>query len=306
MRKQILGLALLLGAGIALGTGTAALAAEKKEELTLAVIRTEEMSTLAKRWEVAIEYLSKTANVDINFYTTTSYASVVEAMLSGFVDVASLGPKIYIVAHEKSGGAIVPLVSYTIPADMFNDKPCGCYLGALVTKTGSGMKTLESTKGKVLALVDPGSTSGNALPRALFAEKIGGKELESYWGRVFYSGSPTASARAVQAGKADAAFLSLGTLRRVIISGEMKKEDFNYLWISPQIPIDVISVDKKRMKPEMIKRLRDAFTGMTKTKEGQAVMAATGWAEFHAAEDSRFDPLRKILALKAKLKKKKK
>ncbi len=118
-----------------------ALAAEK-EELTLAVIRTEEMSTLAKRWETAIEYLSKKLDVNINFYTTTSYASVVEAMLSGFVDVASLGPKIYIVAHEKSGGAIEPIVSYTIPADMFNEKPCGCYLGARVTKTGSTLKPL--------------------------------------------------------------------------------------------------------------------------------------------------------------------
>jgi phosphonate transport system substrate-binding protein len=304
MNKRIIGLALLLGATISFGTGTAAMAAEK-QELTLAVIRTEEMSTLAKRWEQAIEYLGKTADVSINFYTTTSYASVVEAMLSGFVDVASLGPKIYIVAHEKSDGAIVPIVSYTLPADMYNDKPCGCYLGALVTKSGSGMKTLESTKGKVLALVDPGSTSGNALPRALFAEKIDGKELEDYWGRVFYSGSHTASARAVQAGKADAAFLSLGTLRRVIISGEMKKEDFNYLWISPEIPIDVISVDKNRMKPELVKRLRDAFTNMGNTEEGRAVMAAAGWTEFTAAEDSRFDPLRKILELKKKLKKKK-
>ncbi len=304
MRKRIFGLALLLGATITFGSSTAALAAEK-EELTLAVIRTEEMSTLAKRWEKAIEYLSKTANVNINFYTTTSYASVVEAMLSGFVDVASLGPKIYIVAHEKSGGAIVPIVSYTLPADMYNDKPCGCYLGALVTKAGSGMKTLESTKGKVLALVDPGSTSGNALPRALFAEKIGGGELEDYWGRVFYSGSHTASARAIQAGKADAAFISLGTLRRVIISGEMKKEDFNYLWISPEIPIDVISIDKNRMKPELVTRLRDAFTNMGKTEEGRAVMESAGWTEFRTAEDSRFDPLRKILELKKKLKKKK-
>lgn len=305
MRKHNFGLGLLLSASLALGTGTAALAAEKKDEITLAVIRTEEMSTLAKRWEFLIDYLSKTANLDINFYTTTSYASVVEAMLSGFVDVASLGPKIYIVAHEKSGGAIVPIVSYTLPADMYNDKPCGCYLGALVTKAGSGMKTLESTKGKVLALVDPASTSGNALPRALFPEKIGGVELEDYWGRVFYSGSHTASARAIQAGKADAAFISLGTLRRVIISGEMKKEDFNYLWISPEIPIDVISIDKNRMKPELVKRIRNAFLDMSKSEAGRAVLAATGWEEFAPAEDSRFDPLRKILELKKKLKKKK-
>ena len=82
------------------------------EDLTHAVIRAEEMSTLAQRWETAIEHLG----------------------------------------------------SHTIPVDMFNDKPRGCDLGARVTKTGSGPKTIESTKGKVLALVDPASTSGNALP----------------------------------------------------------------------------------------------------------------------------------------------
>ncbi len=305
MRKRTVGQLLFLVALLAATFADRPAIAAEKQELTLAVIRTEEMSTLAQRWENAIEYLGKTANVNINFYTTTSYASVVEAMLSGFVDVASLGPKIYIVAHEKSGGAIEPIVSYTIPADMFNDKPCGCYLGALVTKTGSGLKTIESTRGKVLALVDPGSTSGNALPRALFSEKIGGVELEDYWARVFYSGSHTASARAIQAGKADAAFLSLGTLRNVITSGEMKKADFNYLWISPEIPIDVIVVDKKRMKPEMVERLRVAFTSMSETEEGRAILKASNWAEFQAAEDTRFNPLRKILELKKKLKKKK-
>ena len=94
-------------------------------------------------------------------------------------------------------------------------------------------------------------------------------------------------------------------MRNVITSGEMKKTDFNYLWISPEIPIDVIVVDKKRMKPEMVERLRDAFTGMSKTEEGRAILKASHWAEFQAAEDARFDPLRKILELKKQLAKKK-
>jgi len=304
MNQRIIGLGFVLCAVLVIGMTTVSLAAEEKDELTLAVIRTEEMSTLAQRWEKAVEYLSEKANVDINFYTTTSYASVVEAMLSGFVDIGSLGPKIYLVAHEKSKGAIVPIVSYAIPADMFMDEPCGCYLGALVTKTGSGMKSVEATKGKVLALVDPGSTSGNALPRALFVDNIGGVELEDYWSRVFYSGSHSASARAIQAGKADAAFISLGTLRNLITSGEMKKEDFNYLWISPKVPIDVISIDKTRMKPELAQRVTDAFVGMKDSAEGREVLKAMNFAAFEKAEDSRFDPLRKILAVKAKLKKK--
>ena len=90
-------------------------------------------------------------------------------------------------------------------------EPCGCYFGAFVTKKGSELTTIESTRGKVLALVDPGNTSGNALPRALFTEEIGGVELGNYFGRIFYSGSHTASGRAIQNGKADAAFVSLHT-----------------------------------------------------------------------------------------------
>ena len=283
-------------------SGSAALA-QDKTEFTLAVIRTEEMSTLAKRWDIAIKYLKEAHNFDINFYATTSYASVVEAMLSGFVDVGSLGPKIYLVAHEKSNGEIQPVVSYALPADMFMDEPCGCYYGAFVTKTGSGLDSIESTKGKVLALVDPGSTSGNALPRALFGDQIGGVELEQYFGKIFYSGSHTASGRAIQSGKADAAFVSLGTLRRLISSGEHKKDDYTYLWRSPQIPIDVLAVNKARMEPATVERIRAAFVGMSETPDGREVLTAMDFAAFVPAEDSRFDPLRKILDVKKKLKK---
>ena len=300
--KRIIGAIVVLVSTFAGTTAWSTAFASEDDQLTLAVIRTEEMSTLAKRWEIAIDYLKEHHNLDVNFYATTSYASVVEAMLSGFVDVGSLGPKIYLVAHEKSNGAIEPVVSYALPADMFMDEPCGCYYGSFVTKAGSGLNTIESTKGKVLALVDPGSTSGNALPRALFSDKIGGVELEDYFGRVFYSGSHTASGRAIQNGKADAAFISLGTLRRLISSGEYKKEDYNYLWRSPQVPIDVLAVDKTRMKPEMVERIRSAFIGMTETEEGREVLKAMDFAAFVPAEDSRFDPLRKILAVKAKLK----
>ena len=41
---------------------------------------------------------------------------------------------------------------------------------------------------------------------------------------------------------------------------------------------------------------------MTETEEGREVLKAMDFAAFVPAEDSRFDPLRKILAVKAKLK----
>jgi phosphonate transport system substrate-binding protein len=280
-------------------------AAEKKS-VTFAIIQTEEMSVLGQRWEKTLKYVSKKIGADINFYTTTSYASVVEAMLSGFVDIGKLGPKIYLVANEKSKGQIVPVVATGRPPTIFYPKPCACYFGTLATKKGSGLTSIESLKGKVLALVDPGSTSGNALPRALFPGLIGGKTLEQYFGRIFYSGSHSASVRAVATGKADAGFISESTFARVIGKGEVKKEDFNYLWRSPEVPIDVVTVNKNTLSPEMVNNIRDAFHGMTETDEGRALLKETGYASYTLSDDKTFDTLRKILDAKKKLKKKKK
>jgi phosphonate transport system substrate-binding protein len=278
-------------------------AAEKKS-ITFAIIQTEEMSVLGARWEKTLKYVSKKIGADINFYTTTSYSSVVEAMLSGFVDVGKLGPKIYIVANTKSNGMIVPVVATARPPTIFYPKPCACYFGTLAIKKGSGLTTIESLKGKVLALVDPASTSGNALPRALFPSLIGGTSLEDYFGRIFYSGSHSASVRAVATGKADAGFISESTFARVIEAGEVKKEDFNYLWRSPEVPIDVVTVNKNTLSKKMINDIRDAFHGMTETDEGRELLKQTGYAAYTLADDSTFDTLRKILDAKKKLKKK--
>jgi phosphonate transport system substrate-binding protein len=281
-------------------------AAEKKKSITFAIIQTEEMSVLGQRWEKTLKYISKKIGADINFYTTTSYASVVEAMLSGFVDVGKLGPKIYLVANDKSKGKIIPVVATARQANVFYPKPCACYFGTLATKKGSGFKTIKDLKGKVLALVDPGSTSGNALPRALFPNEIGGKDLEQYFGRIFFSGSHSASVRAVHSGKADAGFISESTFARVIESGEVKKEDFNYLWRSPEVPLDVVTVNQNTLSPDMVNKIRDAFHGMTESAEGKELLKQTGYAAYTLSNDKTFDTLRKILDAKKKMKKAKK
>ncbi|MEQ8319245.1 MAG: phosphate/phosphite/phosphonate ABC transporter substrate-binding protein [Rhodospirillales bacterium] len=272
--------------------------AQDKDTLTFAIIQTEEMSVLGQRWEGTLKYVSEKIGKKIDFYATTSYASVVQAMLSGFVDIGKLGPKIYLVANEKSGGDIIPVVATGRPPTVFYPEPCACYFGTLATKKGSEFTTIESLKGKVLALVDPGSTSGNALPRALFPDSIGGQSLDEYFGRIFYSGSHSASVRAVHSGKADAGFISESTFARVIESGEVAKDDFNYLWRSPEVPLDVVAVNKKTMSEELINQVRDAFHGMSKTEEGKKLLEATGYFAYTLSDDSKFDPLRKILASK--------
>src|SRR3546814_4473502 len=98
-RKFCLAASGLIVAAIALGP-TRAWA--EKDQLTFAAITTEEMNVVADRWDQPLRYVGKKLGVEIDFYATSSYAAVVEAMIGGFVDVAMLGPKIYLVARDKA------------------------------------------------------------------------------------------------------------------------------------------------------------------------------------------------------------
>ena len=274
--------------------------------LTFAAIQTEEMAILAKAFQPTLEFVGNKVDKKFNFLMTTSYASVVEAMIGGFVHFAKLGPKSYIIAAKKSKGAIKPMVSTARPPHNFNPEPCGCYKGMLITKAGSKFTTIESLKGAILAVSDPASTSGFAVPSALFPKVVGGTPLEKYFGKIIYSGAHTASAKGVKTGKMDAAFSPDTGLSRMIDRGEVKKGDFNYLWTSPVIPIDVIAYNSKLISKELADKVSKAFQSMTETPEGRAALKASKISAFPAATDAVFDNLRVVLAEKARLKKLKK
>lgn len=279
--------------------------AEEKKTLTFTAIATEEMAVVAERWQPTIKYIEEKADVKINFFATTSYAAAVEALLNDFADFGMLGPKIYTVARSKSD-KIEPIVGTGRPPNHFLKEPCACYHGRLITKKGGKFPTIESLKGATLALTDPGSTSGNALPRALFPEVVGGVALDKYFGQIFYAGSHDAAAKAVFNGKADAAFVSENALSRSIDRGALKIGSFNHLWISPEVVSNPIVVNKKTLSPEMIAKLKSVMMGMDKDDKGRAALKTVKMAAMPELTDKAFDPLRKILALKEQMKKEKK
>lgn len=278
--------------------------AEEKKELSFTAIATEEMAVVAERWEPAIKYISEKANVKINFFATTSYAAAVEALLNDFADFGMLGPKIYTVARAKSD-KIEPIVGTGRPPNHFLKEPCPCYHGRLITKKGGEFTSIESLKGAVLALTDPGSTSGNALPRALFPEMVGDVPLEDYFGEIFFAGSHDAAAKAVFNGKADAAFVSENALSRSIDRGALEHGSFNHLWVSPKIVSNPIVVNKNTLSPEMIAKLKEIMMGMADDEAGRAALKSVKMAAMPELTDEAFDPLRKILATKEEMEKQK-
>ena len=219
---------------LAAGPATAA-ECENPDELTFAIIPTEETVAELQLYKPITDRMAKLTGKKIQFFMPTSYASVVEGLLSKFIDVAVLGPYSYVIASDKDSEIEVFATYAKRPGHLQEEGPG--YKAALVTKKGTKFTSIDSLKDSVLGLVDPGSTSGNLFPRVVFSKNVGG-DLDKYFKKVVYTGSHELSTVAVAKGKVDAAFVATHRFDNVVNKGEVKLEDFNVLWSSPPIPQD--------------------------------------------------------------------
>ena len=112
-------------------------------------------------------------------------------------------------------------------------------------------------KGSLLGLTDPGSTSGNLMPRVAFTKVIG-MDLEDYFGKVVYTGSHELSSVAVVKGKVDVAFVASHRFDNVVNKGEAKLSDVNILWKSDPIPQDPF-VYRNTLCDDIKTKLRETF-----------------------------------------------
>ena len=231
---------------------------ENPEALTLAIIPTEESVAELQLYKPVTDRMEKLTGKKIQFYMPTSYASVVEGLLSKFVDVAVLGPYSYVIANSKDKSIEVFATYAKRPGHMQEEGPG--YRGVLISKRGSKFTSIDSLKGSTLGLTDPGSTSGNLMPRVAFTKVIG-KDLEKFFGRVVYTGSHELSSVAVVEGKVDAAFVATHRFDNVVNKGEASLDGVNILWKSDPIPQDPF-VYRNTLCENIKANIRETFIGL--------------------------------------------
>ena len=78
------------------GTNFAYSKCKDPKQLRFSIIPTEESSFELDLYRPLLEKLKQNTGKSIEFYMPTSYASVAEALIGGFVDLAVLGPYGYI------------------------------------------------------------------------------------------------------------------------------------------------------------------------------------------------------------------
>ncbi|HBC06435.1 MAG TPA: phosphate/phosphite/phosphonate ABC transporter substrate-binding protein [Rhodospirillaceae bacterium] len=294
--------ALALSAAVTVTGVSAAKAAEceNPDALTFAIIPTEETVAELQLYKPVTDRMAKMTGKKIQFFMPTSYASVVEGLLSKFVDVAVLGPYTYVIANSKDPNVEV-FATYAKKKGHMQEEGPG-YKAALVSKKGSKFTTIDSLKGSTLALADPGSTSGNLMPRVVFS-KVVNMDIDKFFGKVIYSGSHELSAVAVNKGKVDAAFVATHRFDNVVNKGEIKLEDVNILWESKPIPQDPF-VYRKPLCEDIKKNIRETFLGLDKEPGAQKFLANVKSNKFVAMTSEDYDIIRDLKAAKDARKKK--
>jgi phosphonate transport system substrate-binding protein len=284
--------ALLAAMGLGMVTSTAALGAscENPDSLTFAMIPTEESVAELELYKPVTDRMARLTGKKIEFFMPTSYASVVEGLLSEFVDVAVLGPYSYVIANSKDEDIEVFATYAKKPGYLQEDGPG--YKGVLVSKKGSGFKTIEDLKGTLIGLTDPGSTSGNLVPRVVFA-KVVNMDFDDYFKKSVYTGSHELSTVAVHQGKVDAAFVASHRFDNVVAKGDVKLEDFNIIWSSPAIPQDPF-VYRSPLCEDIKANIRETFMGLKDDPAAKAFLSNVKSNTFVSMTSADYDVIRDL------------
>jgi phosphonate transport system substrate-binding protein len=278
--------------GLGMMTGTSVLAAEceNPDSLTFAIIPTEETVAELQLYQPITDRMEKLTGKKIEFFMPTSYASVVEGLLSKFVDVAVLGPYSYVIANSKDSDIEV-FATYAKKPGYLQEEGPG-YKGVLVSKKGSGFKTIADLEGTLVGLTDPGSTSGNLVPRVVFSKEIG-MDIDDYFKKVVYTGSHELSTVAVDQGKVDSAFVASHRFDNVVAKGEVKLEDFNIIWSSPPIPQDPF-VYRSSLCEDIKANIRNTFLGLEDDPNAQTFLDNVKSNKFVSMTSADYDVIREL------------
>jgi phosphonate transport system substrate-binding protein len=207
---------------------------EQFPELTIGISSGENEADAIARNEPYANYLSEALGVPVKIVRGTDYAAVIEAMRSGHVQIASVGPAAYALARKIMGEDVAP-----VAVTLDNDGNLG-YYSVIAVRADSPYQSLEDIKGKSFAFADPNSTSGYAVPSYYLATELE-TSADAYFSEVAFSGGHEQSVMALVNGTFEAVAThwrneEAGNIQTMEKKGLIEKGSTRIIWTSPVIP----------------------------------------------------------------------
>jgi len=200
-----------------------------------------------------LRYLERSTGYRFKLMPLPHNGSVVDEMGGGRVQFAAIGTLSYLDAHKRYGvDALVVARNATGESE---------YRALIVTRSESGIRTIEDLRDRSLAFGAPNSTQGNLIPRIMLQQAgINVSELRAFQ----HHSSHFETASAVLSGRFDAGAIQDTLGRELVRSGQLR-----IVAESGPFPSSTISM-ARGLAPEVVEAVRQALLDFDPTGRDKA------------------------------------
>jgi len=252
--------------------------AAAQDALTIGLIPSEDSQAMIKGSQQVLDQLQERLGMPVKPFVATDYNGVIEALRSGKLDVAYLGPFSYVLANQVANAEAFAVA-------VTKKTGSSAYHSLIIARKDSGIRDLKDLQGHTFAFVDPSSASGHLFPKA--GLEHAGYDPKTLFSRVIFSGSHDASILAVANRKVDAAAVADRILASAINAGTVRQDDFQIVWKSDDIPESPM-VWRKSLDPQVQRKLVTAFAAIKDVPWGDQGMLNG----FQPTTDAAYDVVR--------------
>ncbi|MDQ3303870.1 MAG: phosphate/phosphite/phosphonate ABC transporter substrate-binding protein [Actinomycetota bacterium] len=258
MLKHLVIVALVLflaGCGGGSGGGGGG-SASGDEPLQVGLIPNENPEEVEAEYQPLEDYLKKELGREVELSVPTTYNAVVEAMVSGELDLAYFGGLTYVQARQRAD--VHPLFTEVNPSTGTTK-----YRSVIIVPADSDIKKAEDLKGEDFAFGSVSSTSGSLYPSIMLDGA--GIDYRTDLGEVVYTGGHDTTAQAVANGRVAAGGLEDRILYDLQEEGIIEKDAVRV--IEESDPIEGYPwVVRDALSDKDEQALTDAFLGIKDPK----------------------------------------
>lgn len=252
-------LVLVLIATIALagcgGAGGGGGSASGDEPLRVGLIPNENPEEVEAQYQPLEDYLKKELGREVELSVPTTYNAVVEAMVSGELDLAYFGGLTYVQARQRAD--VHPLFTEVNPRTGTTK-----YRSVIIVPADSDVRNVEDLEGGDFAFGSVSSTSGSLYPAIMLNQA--GLDYRTDLGEVVYTGGHDTTAQAVANGRVAAGGLEDRILYDLQEEGIIEKDSVRVIEESdpiegyPWVVRDDLSDRDERALTEAYLNIEDA------------------------------------------------
>jgi len=233
---------------------------------------------------------------EVQVFPSPDYNGVIQGLLGGTIDIASMGASSYAKIAIADPKAVDPILTYT-----GSDGSSGYYT-IMVARKDSGIKSLADAKGKKIGFADPDSTSGFLVPNVSIPKETG-VPVKEYFSETGFGGGHENLVLAVLDKKFDVGTTfgsgvgkweegySGGNLHQMVKKGNLDMDDIVQVWKSPLIPNGPLMVSNK-LPSDVQKKVTEYFAQLAKTdKPCFDSFTGGGYTDFSPVDQSTYQTI---------------